>query len=50
MTATAFPPATNGHKEYGHKEWHPPKCIPNWLALQMIHHKMRHPHVAKGVH
>jgi len=38
-------PSSNSNS---HREWHPPKCIPNWLVLQMLHHKIRTPHLGKS--
>jgi len=45
MPASNFAAANDGQRE-----WHPPKCIPNWLVLQVLHHKIRSPHMGKGSH
>lgn len=32
-----------------HRDWHPPKCIPNWFVAQMLHNRIRTP-LGKGLH
>jgi len=44
LPASNLAPAANASQ----REWHPPKCIPNWLVLQMLHNKLRSPHLGKG--